>query len=200
MKAVLSSRNKKKIIEMQRLLGEGIEALELLSLDDVGIAGDAEETGSTFEENALIKARFGATPGRYSFADDSGLEVDALDGRPGVYSARYAGEPCNDERNNERLLSEMAGVPAEKRTARYVSVIACVCPDGRELLARGTCEGVMLTTPRGNGGFGYDPLFYVPELQKTFAEVTPEEKDAVSHRGKAIRAFLDLYADKIVEV
>ncbi len=200
MKAVLSSRNKKKIVEMQRLLGERIEGIELLSLDDVGISGDAEETGETFEENALIKARFGATPGRYSFADDSGLEVDALDGRPGVYSARYAGEPCNDERNNERLLYEMADIEPEKRMARYVSVIACVCPDGRELLARGTCEGVMLASPRGDGGFGYDPLFFVPELNKTFAEVTAEEKDAVSHRGKAIRAFLDLHADKIVEV
>ena len=112
---------------MERLLGEGIEGLRLLSLDDVGISGDAEETGLTFEENALIKARFGATPGRYSFADDSGLEVDALDGRPGVFSARYAGEPCNDENNNALLLREMASVEAEKRTARYVSVIACVC-------------------------------------------------------------------------
>ncbi len=200
MKAVLSSRNKKKIVEMQRLLGECIEGLELLSLDEVGIFGDAEETGETFEENALLKARFGAAPDRYSFADDSGLEVDALDGRPGVYSARYAGEPCNDARNNERLLSEMASVEAEKRTARYVSVIACVCPDGREFLARGTCEGVILMTPRGNGGFGYDPLFFVPALDKTFAEITAEEKDAISHRGKAVRAFLDRFADKIVEV
>lgn len=200
MKAVLASRNKKKILEMERMLRERIPSIELCSLDDVGISGEAEETGLTFEENALIKARYGAAPGRYSFADDSGLEVDALDGRPGVFSARYAGEPCDDERNNARLLAELAGVPGERRTARYVSVIACVCPDGEELLVRGTCEGVMLESYRGNGGFGYDPLFYVPKLSKTFAEVTPEEKDAVSHRGNAIRAFLNLYADKIVEV
>ena len=200
MKAVLASRNKKKIVEMERLLRERIPTIELLSLDDVGILGEAEETGTTFEENALLKARFGAAPGRYSFADDSGLEVDALDGRPGVYSARYAGEPCNDANNNARLLSELSGVPAEGRTGRYVSVIACIDPSGNEFFVRGTCEGILLEKPRGNGGFGYDPLFYVPELGKTFAEVTPEEKDAVSHRGKAIRAFLKQFADKIVEV
>ena len=200
MKAVLASRNKKKILEMERMLRERIPSIELCSLDDVGISGEAEETGLTFEENALIKARFGAAPGRYSFADDSGLEVDYLDGRPGVFSARYAGEPCDDERNNARLLAELSGVPAERRTARYVSVIACICPDGEELLARGTCEGVMLESYRGNGGFGYDPLFFVPVLDKTFAEVTPEEKDAVSHRGNAIRQFLSLYAERIVEV
>ncbi|MBO7762935.1 MAG: RdgB/HAM1 family non-canonical purine NTP pyrophosphatase [Clostridia bacterium] len=200
MKAVLSSRNKKKLLELQRILSERIPTIELYLLDDVGISGDAEETGETFEENALIKARFGAIPGYYAFADDSGLEVDALDGRPGVYSARYAGEPCNDENNNDLLLSEMRDVPREKRTGRYVSVIACVTPDGREFLARGTCEGEILFERRGQGGFGYDPLFYVPVLDKTFAEVTAEEKDAVSHRGNALRLFLDRYADKIVEV
>ena len=200
MKAVLSSRNRKKIIELERMLRERIPTIQLFSLDDVGIIGEAEETGETFEENALIKARFGAIPGYYAFADDSGLEVDALDGRPGVYSARYAGEPCNDENNNARLLSELCDVPTEKRTGRYVSVIACITPDGEELSVRGTCEGRILTAPQGSGGFGYDPLFYVPLLDKTFAEVTAEEKDAVSHRGNAIRAFLDCYAEKFVEV
>ena len=200
MKAVLSSHNKKKIPELQRMLSERIPTIELCSLDDVGIYGEPEETGSTFEENALLKARFGAIPGYYSFADDSGLEVDALDGRPGVFSARYAGEPCNDENNNRLLLSELDGVPAERRTGRYVSVIACITPDGEELFVRGTCEGEILFAPRGNGGFGYDPLFFVPELNKTFAEVSAEEKDAISHRGNAIRAFLARYADKIVEV
>ena len=200
MKAVLSSRNKKKLLELQRILRERIPTIELYSLDDVGIDGEAEETGETFEENALIKARFGSIPGYYAFADDSGLEVDALDGRPGVYSARYAGQPCNDENNNDLLLSELRDVPQEKRTGRYVSVIACVAPDGTEFLARGTCEGTLLFERRGKGGFGYDPLFYVPVLDKTFAEVTAEEKDAVSHRGNALRLFLDRYADKIVEV
>lgn len=200
MKAVLSSHNKKKIPEMQRMLSERIPTIELCLLDDIGIHDEPEETGETFEENALLKARFGAVPGYYSFADDSGLEVDALGGRPGVYSARYAGEPCNDENNNRLLLSELEGVSAERRTARYVSVIACVTPSGEELLVRGTCEGEILFSPRGTGGFGYDPLFFVPELNKTFAEVTPEEKDAISHRGNAIRAFLAQYADKIVEV
>lgn len=200
MKAVLSSRNRKKIAELQRLLREKIPTIELYSLDDVGIEGDAVETGETFEENALIKAHFGARPGYYAFADDSGLEVDALDGRPGVYSARYAGEPCNDQNNNDLLLSELADVPREKRTGRYVSVIACVTPSGEEFFVRGTCEGEILFSPRGTGGFGYDPLFFVPLLNKTFAEVTAEEKDAVSHRGNAIRLFLEKYADKIVEV
>ena len=200
MKAVLSSRNRKKIIELERMLRERIPTIELYSLDDVGISGEAEETGETFEENALIKARFGALPGYYAFADDSGLEVDALGGRPGVYSARYAGEPCNDANNNRRLLSELSDVPKEGRTGRYVSVIACITPSGEELSVRGTCEGEILFSPKGNGGFGYDPLFYVPVLDKTFAEVTAEEKDAVSHRGNAVRAFLDLYADRIVEV
>ena len=199
MKAILASHNKKKIVEMQRLLRLRIPGIELISPEEVGIFGEAVEDGTTFEENALLKAHYCARAGYYVFADDSGLEVDALDGRPGVYSARYAGEPCNDQNNNDLLLSEMRDVPAEKRTARYVSVIACVTPSGEELTARATCEGVMLFEPRGNGGFGYDPLFYVPELKKTFAEVTPEEKDAISHRGRAVRLFLDLHADKIRE-
>lgn len=200
MKAVLASRNRKKLLELERMLRERIPTIELYSLDDVGIVGDAEETGATFEENALIKARFGAIPGYYAFADDSGLEVDALDGRPGVYSARYAGEPCNDENNNELLLSELRGVPRERRTGRYVSVIACVSPNGEEFVARGACEGELLTAPRGCGGFGYDPLFFVASLDKTFAEITAEEKDAISHRGNAMRTFLDQFSSKIVEV
>lgn len=199
MKAILASHNKKKIVEMQRLLRLRIPGIELISPEEAGIEGEAVETGATFEENALLKAHYCALPGYYVFADDSGLEVDALDGRPGVFSARYAGEPCNDQNNNDLLLSEMKDVPEGKRSARYVSVIACLTPDGEELTARATCEGKMLFAPRGNGGFGYDPLFYVPELGKTFAEVTPEEKDAISHRGRAVRLFLDLHADKIKE-
>ena len=200
MKAVLASRNRKKLLELERMLRERIPTIELYSLDDVGIVGDAEEPGATFEENALIKARFGAIPGYYAFADDSGLEVDALDGRPGVYSARYAGEPCNDENNNELLLSELRGVPRERRTGRYVSVSAGVSPNGEEFVARGACEGELLTAPRGCGGFGYDPLFFVASLDKTFAEITAEEKDAISHRGNSMRTFLDQFSSMIVEV
>lgn len=200
MKAVLASHNKKKIVELERLLKLRIPNITLVSPEEVGIVGEAVETGMTFEENAILKAEYCAVDGYYSFADDSGLEVDALDGRPGVFSARYAGEPCNDQNNNDLLLSELADVPAERRTGRYVSVIACITPTGERYIARGTCEGVLLFEPRGNGGFGYDPLFYVPELSKTFAQVTPEEKDAVSHRGRAVRKFLELYADKILEV
>ena len=169
-------------------------------MKEEGFTEDIEENGTTFYENAYIKANALKNEAWFAIADDSGLEVDALDGRPGVYSARYAGEPCNDANNNARLLSELSGVPAEGRTGRYVSVIACIDPSGNEFFVRGTCEGILLEEPRGNGGFGYDPLFYVPELGKTFAEVTPEEKDAVSHRGKAIRAFLKQFSDKIVEV
>ncbi len=198
MKAILSSRNKKKIAELYRILKDRLPDLELYSLDDVGIEGEAVEDGKTFEENALLKARFASKEGYYVFADDSGLEVDALGGRPGVYSARYAGEPCDDAKNNELLLFELKDVKKESRSARYVAVLACITPSGEELVVRGTCEGEILPTPsEGNGGFGYDPLFYVPMLGKTFAEVTAEEKDAISHRGNAIRLFLDRYIDKL---
>ncbi len=189
MKAVLASHNKKKIEEIRRILSAFFPDVTLLSLEQVGVTGEIEETGETFEENALIKARAGAGAGRFSIADDSGLEVDALGGRPGVYSARYAGEPCDDAKNNALLLSELSGVPDTGRTGRYVSVIACICPDGQAFTVRGTCDGRILTAPRGTAGFGYDPLFFVPELQKTFAEATAEEKDSVSHRGRALRAF-----------
>ena len=189
MKAVLASHNKKKIEEIRRILSAFFPDVTLLSLEQVGVTGEIEETGETFEENALIKARAGAGSGRFSIADDSGLEVDALGGRPGVYSARYAGEPCDDAKNNALLLSELSGVPDAGRTGRYVSVIACICPDGQAFTVRGTCDGCILTAPRGTAGFGYDPLFFVPELQKTFAEATAEEKDSVSHRGRALRAF-----------
>ncbi len=191
--AVLASHNQKKIAEFLRIIREELPEFQLISLRDVGGPDDIEETGTTFEENALIKARAGAKLGYISLADDSGLEVYTLDNRPGVYSARYAGEPCNDENNNRLLLKELFDVPPEKRGGRYVSVIACVLPDGREFVTRGTCEGVLLDAPRGSGGFGYDPLFYIPSLGKTFAEVTPEEKDKVSHRGKALREFCKKY-------
>jgi XTP/dITP diphosphohydrolase len=157
------------------------------------------EDGLTFEENARKKAEqySGAAPGEMVLADDSGLEVDALNGAPGVHSARYAadephkaGENTDDEANNARVLRELRGVPPEKRVGRFVCIIAAAC-DGETLATfRGVAEGVILDHLRGTGGFGYDPMFYFPEIQKTFAELTPEEKAKYSHRGAAFRAFL----------
>lgn len=190
MKMVLSSRNQKKIAEMQALLRQYLgDNLEILSLDDIGCAEDIAEDGTTFEENAVIKASVPARMGYIGIADDSGLEVDALHGAPGIFSARFAddeGEGHDDERNNQKLLRLLKGVPTEKRTARYVCAIALVYPDGRQITVRGTCEGRILTEYQGSGGFGYDPLFFFPQYQKTLAQVTPEEKHAVSHRGAAV--------------
>ena len=200
MKIVLASRNRHKIDEIKRVLSEcGLEEIEILSLDDIGYEGEIEETGATFEENALIKARVAAEMGYYSIADDSGLEVDALDRRPGVYSARFAGEPCNDKNNNNKLLCEMKDIPDEKRGARFVSVIAFLEPNkkGEDSIFRGECEGVILREERGSGGFGYDPLFYIPSLDKTYAEITTEEKNAVSHRGRSIRLFARSLAERL---
>ena len=202
MKIVLASRNQKKIGELRTILSESFPDLEILSLDDVGIEGEIEENGSTFEENALIKARVAATSGYIGVGDDSGLTVDALGGDPGIYSARYAAR-CHfagdhdDEGNNQALLQNLAGVPTEKRTGAFVCVIGCVMPDGREFTVRGEARGRILEEYRGGGGFGYDPLFFYDPLNKTFAELTPDEKNAVSHRGKAVRAFAKMLRDTV---
>lgn len=193
---VLASRNRHKIREMEVLLHTLLpeEDFVLLSLDDIGYTGEIEENGTTFEENAKIKASVPASLGYIGIADDSGLEVDALNGEPGVYSARYADEegvPHSDEANNDKLLRKLASVPDEKRTARFVSCLSLVTPCGRSFTVRGTCEGVMLWERRGTGGFGYDPLFYHPPLGKTFAELTPEEKNSVSHRAHAAILFAE---------
>ena len=194
MKIVLASRNKKKIEELRTLLSESFSDMEILSLDDAGIYGEIEENGETFEENALIKARVAAASGYIGVADDSGLAVDALGGDPGVYSARYAAR-CNfagdhdDEGNNQCLLYNLRDVPDERRTGAYVCAVACVFPDGREFVVRGESRGRILREYRGEGGFGYDPLFYFDQFQKTFAEISAAEKHTVSHRGIAIRAF-----------
>lgn len=192
MKIVLASRNKKKKAELQTLLSQYIEGIEILSLDDVGIYGEIEEDGVTFEENALIKARVAAESGYIGVGDDSGLEVDALGGAPGVYSARYAGEHGDDEANNDLLLKNLED--KDDRSARFVCCIACVFPEryGYEpIVVRGHVEGEILRERHGDGGFGYDPLFYFPEFDKTLAEVTAEEKNKVSHRGNAIAAFAE---------
>lgn len=186
---LIATHNMKKRDELQRILSP--LGVHVLTADEAGVdLTDVEETGTTFEENALLKARSGCKEGKMPcIADDSGLCVDALDGAPGVYSARFAGEHGNDDKNNQKLLSLLSDVPPEKRTARFVSTVACVFPDGRELVVRGECEGKIGYEKRGENGFGYDPLFYVGE--RTFAEFTPEEKDAVSHRGNALRALTE---------
>ncbi|MBO4769397.1 MAG: XTP/dITP diphosphatase [Clostridia bacterium] len=192
-KIVMATHNQNKLREIYALLDEnGLSDITLLTLSDIGYNEEIEETGTTFSENAYIKASVPARLGYYGLADDSGLEVDYLLGAPGVYSARFAGEPCDDLANNEKLLEELEGVPESLRTAHYVSVISFVSPvsSAESFSVSGECEGRILEEYRGEGGFGYDPLFFVPELNKTFAQITMEEKNAVSHRGKAARLFI----------
>ncbi|MFH1853255.1 MAG: XTP/dITP diphosphatase [Candidatus Neomarinimicrobiota bacterium] len=195
MKIVLATHNRHKVAEFTRAL-QDFEP-EILSLDDFPQVGEIDETGTTLSENALLKARtVQRLTGRPAIADDTGLEVDALGGAPGVYSARWAGAGASYADNNRKLLTELASVPADRRRARFRCVIAYV-DDRWELTAEGTVEGSILDRPAGSGGFGYDPVFWLPELQKTLAELTPEEKNAVSHRGFAIRNFRKLFSEKI---
>ncbi len=187
-KLIFATGNAGKMKEIREILGR--EGLEILSQKEAGIVNDAEENGSTFEENALIKARaVAAETDALVLADDSGLEIDYLNGEPGIYSARYLGEDTPYAIKNQKLLERMQDVPEEKRTARFVCAIAAVLPDGRELTTRGTIEGIIGYEVRGEGGFGYDPIFFVPEFGCSTAELTMEQKNAVSHRGKALRAM-----------
>jgi len=195
-KLVLATNNKGKVKELKEMLAD--LPVEVLSLEAYPELAEIEENGATFEENALIKARAVAGfTGLTAMADDSGLEVDYLSGAPGIYSARFAGEPKSDEANNAKLLKELIGVPAEQRTARFRCVIAVVCPDGREFTAHGTCEGTIGFQPSGQGGFGYDPLFYVPEFGKTFAELELVTKNRISHRGRALKEAIKILKDMI---
>ena len=194
-KILLATGNPHKARELSAMLS-GCD-VEVLTLKDVGFAGEIIEDGETFEENAEIKARAAASLGYIGVGDDSGLCVDFLGGAPGVYSARYAGEPCDNSKNNEKLLSEMAGVPEDKRGAKFVCVICCVFPDGRKIVSRGECPGRILTSYVGSGGFGYDPLFYCTERGKSYAEMTEEEKNSVSHRARAMKGFLDKFISEI---
>ncbi len=189
MKIVLASRNKHKISELQALLGKYAEGMEVLSLDDVGFEGEIVEDGETFEENAFIKASTLARLGYIGVGDDSGLCVRALGGAPGVYSARYAGEHGDDSANNELLLKNLAD--KQDRSAEFVCVIACVLPTDTEkgYFFRGATEGEIIGEYRGEEGFGYDPLFYFAPLKKTFAEMSAEEKNSISHRGRAVELF-----------
>ncbi len=187
MKRVLvATGNTGKVNELKALLGEGID---VIALSDVGLEG-AEETGTTFERNAFIKADLAArTSGLLTVADDSGIVVDALDGAPGVWSARYAGPGATDSDNRAKLLGELADIAKDERAARFVSVIAVVTPDGRSNTFVGTLEGSVGRTERGAGGFGYDSIFELPD-GRTVAELTAEEKNRISHRGMALRKAL----------
>ena len=185
MELLIASNNPNKIRELKEILGDRFETF---SLKEKGIVSDPEETGKTFEENSEIKARFALEKsGLATLADDSGLAVDALNGEPGVFSARYSGEDATTEKNNALLLKNMENIT--DRRAKFVCVITLLFPDGRKIQAKGECHGEILTSPRGTNGFGYDPLFYVPEYKKTFAELTAEEKNAISHRAVALRTF-----------
>ncbi len=186
MKLVLASQNQKKLKEMSQILGE--LGIEVCLQSEVGVSIDVEETGTTFEENSLLKAKavMEAT-GLPAIADDSGLCVDALNGAPGVYSARYGGEGLDDVGRYRLLLENMRG--QTPRTARFVSVITCCFPTGEVITARGECEGTIAYAPQGEGGFGYDPIFFIPNLRKTFSQLTADEKNAISHRGVALEVF-----------
>lgn len=185
MKFVLASHNRGKLAEMQKILGE--LGVEVVLQSDLGLALEPEETGDTFAENALIKARaVMEASGLPAIADDSGLCVDWLNGAPGIYSARYGGL-ADDKARYTLLLQNMRG--ATDRAAHFHTSVVCCFPDGKVLQADGDCHGTIAFAPRGEGGFGYDPIFNVPSLRKTFAQLTAEEKNAISHRGNALRAF-----------
>ena len=187
---VIASTNPGKIAEVRQILEK--VPLRLLSRDEVGGWPEIEETGSTFLANALLKAHaVSRFTGRAALADDSGIEVDALDGAPGVRSARFAGPDATDEQNNRRLVAALDGLPTERRTARYRCVVVVVTPEGEEIAAVGSCEGRIALEPRGSGGFGYDPWFVPEGESRTMAELSPEEKHAISHRGKAMRGLAE---------
>lgn len=196
-KVLLATRNRKKLVELQRILDGALGAhrIALLGLDDVEEYPELPETGLTFGENALIKAREGCRrTGLPTIADDSGLTVDALGGMPGVFSARWAGRHGDDQANLQLVLDQIADVPDEHRAAAFVCTVALVLPGGKEHLVDGRQSGRVLRAPRGDGGFGYDPIFLGDGQERTNAELTPEEKDAVSHRGKALRELAKLAA------
>ncbi|WBB70654.1 RdgB/HAM1 family non-canonical purine NTP pyrophosphatase [Micromonospora sp. WMMD812] len=196
-KVLLATRNRKKLVELQRILDGALGAhrIALLGLDDVEEYPELPETGLTFGENALIKAREGfRRTGLPTIADDSGLAVDALNGMPGVFSARWAGRHGDDQANFQLVLDQIADLPDDNRGASFVCTVALVLPGGKEHLVDGRQSGRLLRGPRGDGGFGYDPIFLGDGQTRTNAELTPEEKDAVSHRGKALRELAKLVA------
>ncbi|MCI1931799.1 MAG: RdgB/HAM1 family non-canonical purine NTP pyrophosphatase [Clostridia bacterium] len=183
MEMIFATTNAGKTLEVKKMLGN----VSLLTMKEAGINIDIEENGKTFEENALIKARtVSKLSGKIAIADDSGLEIDYLNKEPGVHSARFMGHDTPYSIKNAKILEMLKGVPEEKRTARFVSAVAVVFPSGREFVERGTIEGSIGTEIKGKNGFGYDPIFYVSELKKYSAELSLEEKNKISHRGKAV--------------
>lgn len=198
-KVIVATGNEGKMKEIRQILGE--ENIVFSSLKDENLQ-DVEivEDGTTFEENAIIKARkISDITGQMVLADDSGLEVDHLDGAPGIYSARYMGEDTSYDIKNNHIIKLLDGVPEEKRTARFVCAMACAFPDGRTITTRGVIEGRIGYEQRGTNGFGYDPIFYVPEFGCTTSELTPEEKNKVSHRGRALTAmYRELAAQNVL--
>ncbi|MFJ7971152.1 XTP/dITP diphosphatase [Psychrobacillus sp. NPDC096389] len=185
-KIIIATKNKGKAKDFEALFGP--LGYEVLTLHDVAEDMDVEETGTTFEENALLKATALANHLQTMvIADDSGLEIDALDGRPGIYSARYAGEEKSDEANIDKVLEELKDIKESERTARFVCAIAVASPNSEPFTVRGTCEGTIAKERKGTNGFGYDPIFFVPAENKMMAELTAEEKGAISHRGNALQ-------------
>ncbi len=194
-KLLLATNNKGKAREYKSLL-EGVP-FELVMPAEVGVSAEVAEVGKSFEENATLKATALAAQSQLlTLADDSGLEVEALGGEPGVLSARYAGEGASDENRVSYLLTKLEGVPQEKRTARFRCVIAIATPEGDVELCIGECDGFIAFEPRGEGGFGYDPIFYLPEMKKTMAELSPETKNKISHRGRAAEKARRLLKEK----
>jgi len=188
LKIVVATKNKGKINELEYILRD--LNVQIVSQRDMNIDVEVEEDGTTFEENALKKAtEIMKLSGEVTLADDSGLEVDYLNGAPRIFSARYAGEGASDADRNNKLLAELKDVPFEKRTARFVCVIAAVWPDGRKIVTRGECHGIIHFKPVGNNGFGYDPIFFIPEYNRTMAELNSELKNKISHRAKAMELF-----------
>ncbi|HXF63278.1 MAG TPA: XTP/dITP diphosphatase [Caldilineaceae bacterium] len=190
-KLLVATHNQGKIREYQALLAD--LPLTVTSLKDEGVTLDVEETGATFAENAILKARsYAALTGLWTWSDDSGLEVDGLNGRPGVYSARYGGPGLTDQERYRRVLTELAATPRERWRARFRCVVAIALPGGQVYTTEGTLEGQITDSPRGEHGFGYDPIFYLPALGATLAELPPELKNRISHRGQATRAAKEL--------
>lgn len=190
-KMIFASNNAGKIREVKEIMQD--YGKEILSLEEAGIHIDVEENGTTFEENALIKCRaIHELTGAMVLADDSGLEIDYLNKEPGVYSARYLGHDTSYDIKNQIILDRLKEAQGAQRSTRYVCAMAAILPDGRECTALGTVEGLIAQAPAGHGGFGYDPIFLVPEYGKTMAELTPEEKNAISHRGRALQALRNL--------
>lgn len=199
-KIVFATGNAGKMKEIREILSDlriKGEPVEIVSMKEAGVSAEIEENGTNFEENALIKARAVAAriKGAIVLADDSGLEVDYLNKEPGIYSARYMGEDTSYHVKNANLIERLKGVPDERRTARFVCAIACVLPDGHHFIRTAAIEGRIGYEEKGENGFGYDPIFVVPSYQKSAAELTPEEKNAISHRGKALRAMRECLAN-----